>query len=415
MFVTNGNWDRQDDSSTLTVLDVGRLDEGLADPAPVASDPTLDRPCRLASVGGRVECDASLLIDAGRTVRLPSGAGNIAVDAQFGPADAVRLLVPSRLDPTLSWIDATDLGGGNPQLACGQAADRRCDDDHTIEIADDPSRIAVDVQGFRYAYLPHLLEASDCGDGCAGVSLIGLDGEFGPELVDSAQDFFEEDPLHESGLRGGFAVGQRPCDPDDPPIETRECTRPLLYATQRYWPGVRLFRVAPGLDLLLASRTAAILGVAVEGSIDRPRMGDLDFEDPKVGDRLLVVHTTPPGLARVDTSLDADGLPRDELMQSLPLCNNPNLLELFRPVGEEWLAFVSCYGADEVAVVSLATFTVIRTIEVGAGGNEMVVDPDRERLYVANIREHSISVVDLDRGSPSFLTEVGVIGLGSRR
>jgi hypothetical protein len=417
MFVTNGNWDREDDASTLVAIDVVKLDAGLADPRAPGATLTAKRPCREVTDGGRVECDPSALIDVETGVRLASGAGNIAVDRPKGNSGPLRLLVPSRIEPRLTWIDVIGADGDEVELDCGEQADRRCDDVHVLSVASDPASVSVDEQGFRYAYLPHLLEDEECGDGCAGITLIGLDGEFGPEVIDVQRDFFRLDPLHDSGLRGGFAVAQRGCDlaTSNVPSESRDCTRPVLYASQRFWPGVRVFRVAPGLDLIISGRESSILGTNFDNAIERPFGGDLEFEDPATGERLLLVSTTPPGFARIDTTLDDQRTPKDELMHSISLCNDPNMLEVYRPDPGENLAFVSCFSDDRVAVVSLASFSVVKTLHIGHGPNEMETDLARKRLYVVNTRENAISIVELDPTSPDYLDEVAVIGLGTER
>ena len=70
------------------------------------------------------------------------------------------MLIPTRLTPSLSWVDVS--GAGDPEagpisLECGQREDGFCDPDYRISIDPEPSRITVDNQGYRYAYLPHLL------------------------------------------------------------------------------------------------------------------------------------------------------------------------------------------------------------------------------------------------------------------
>src|SRR5690606_25873188 len=111
-------------------------------------------------------------------------------------------------------------------------------EDDALGLPPDPSRVMVDDGGFRFAYVPHLREGA--------LSLLSLDGERGPELTTVVTNFFQEDPFG-LALSGGFAVAARPCDPADPPVESRDCTRPILYATHRFWPGTRTFTVAPGL------------------------------------------------------------------------------------------------------------------------------------------------------------------------
>ncbi len=157
-----------------------------------------------------------------------------------------------------------------------------------------------------------------------------------------------------------------------------------------------------------------ISGIGADNVVARPIMGDLAFEDPEVGDKLLLVQTTPGALARVDTSIDPESeSPRNTQLGSVALCSNPNVLAVHRPPDEEALALVSCLSDGVVAVVGLATFTVVRRVVVGEGANEMAIDTAREQLYVANSREHTISVVSLDRQSPLFLREWARVGVGA--
>jgi hypothetical protein len=93
--------------------------------------------------------------------------------------------------------------------------------------------------------------------------------------------------------------------------------------------------------------------------------------------------------------LDDRGEPRNVLLQAVGLCNNANVLALSSDP-EVPLAFVTCASDAEVTVVDLHSFAVVETIAAGDGANEMVVDPHHEQLYVANAREHTISVIGLD-------------------
>jgi hypothetical protein len=415
LFVSNGNWDRSRASSSLVAVDLDALTEGLA--SALARGQALDaaHPCREHAQDDRIECDPKLLIDPELGVRLPSGAGNIAIDRPDGELGPLRLLLPTRLDPGLTWIDVFGGGLGDDgelRLDCGQAEDRFCDRVHRLaDVPAEPARVSVDELGFRYAYLPHLLGRR--------LSLISLDSERGPEIVDVAEEFFHEDELFDSGLGGGFAVVQRACDLDsgNVPAASLGCVRPYLFASQRFWPGIRSFRVAPGLDVIVSGGEAMLQGANVEAADPRPLTGGMAFEDPEQGERLLVVHTTPPALTRIDMSLDADGNPRLQLLTSVSLCGNPNLVSVYRPSldGDPGpaLALVSCYGSDQLAVVDLGLFIVIATIDLGDGSNELLIDEARNWLFVANTAESSISIVDLDVGQPSYLREIATLGLAT--
>ncbi len=417
LFVTNGNWDRTRNGSALLALDLDLIAEGVAAPREPGSALDAAHPCRGHAEDSRIECDPTLAIDASLGVRMPSGAGNIAVDRPSGEQGPLRLLIPTRIEPELVWVDVFGEGFGGDsgtglRFDCGQAEDRYCDRIHRLDgLRDDPSRVTVDNHGFRFAYLPHLLGRT--------LTLISLDGE-GPEIVDVETEFFREDELFDSGLGGGFSVIQRACDveSDNAPASSVECKRPYLIASQRFWWGVRTFRVAPGLNVVISGAELTVLGLNIEAAEPKPLIGGMAFEDPERGESLLVVHTTPPGLSRVDTSLDEDDNPRFHVVDTVGLCTNPNLVAVHRPslVGEPGpdLAFVSCYGSDQVAVVDLGVFVVVQTLDLGDGPNELLVDPSRRWLFVANTAESSISIVDLDATRPSYLTELATLGLGTQ-
>jgi DNA-binding beta-propeller fold protein YncE len=91
------------------------------------------------------------------------------------------------------------------------------------------------------------------------------------------------------------------------------------------------------------------------------------------------------------------------------------VLALWQSEGSPELAFVSCYSDRRVSVVSLDTFSVTRTLTLGEGPNELLVDHARKRLYVGNVLEDSVSVVSLDNTNAAYLTEVATIGLGASR
>lgn len=422
LFVTNSNLDLGVAASTLVALDLRALDEAFAaTPRPAGAAVTAAAPCRVAkdmseeaSSDGLevVECDARGFIRRERSIQLPSGAGNIALDLPSGEDGPWRLLIPSSIDRAVTWVDVTR-EGDEIAVACDQDGEGECSDGHRLlylgndpaatRLPGDPARIQVDTGGFRYAYLPHLLGGT--------MTLIALDAAYGPTITDIAGDFFLSDPINNGTLAGGFAVAQRPCDPTDPPTTTRGCTRPLLYASQRFWPGLKAFTVETGRDVLVRAGNFSLVRVNPFETEDRPFMGAIAYEDPAVGERLLAVHTTPPSLSLVDTSLSADGEPINDPIDSVPLCENPNLLAVHRPEAGERVAFVSCYSADQVAAVALGSFRVVATLEVDDGPNELVVDEARRKLYVVHTLASTIGVVELDRASPRYLQMIRRIGL----
>jgi hypothetical protein len=334
----------------------------------------------------------------------------VAIDRPGGAEGPLRLLVPTRSPVSVTWIDVLP-GDDQPRLDCGQDEAGVCGDDHRIvassaeRLPREPARVEVDEQGARFAYVPHLLDGA--------LSLVALDGQRGPELTDAEAEFFRLDPFEDEDLAGGFAVASRACDPARPSAESRDCMRPLLYATQRYLPSLRQFTVAEGLDLILPGREIPVNGINPQVVVGRPFMGDLAFEDPAVGDRLLVVQTTPPGLVRMDTSLGDDDSPVDRTLNVVSLCDGPNVLAVHRPASGEALALVTCGTAQRLAVVELGSFRVVASVPVGVGAYEVVVDEERQQAYVSNPGEDTISIVSLEPGSPRRFTEWARIGVGA--
>ncbi len=413
LFVTNGNWDRQQVDSTLMAIDLDALYTELARPGEAGDR---SRPCRrVAPDDPTIECEPSAFIDDWATVRLGTGAGNIAIDQPTGTEGLLRLMVPTRSPNSVTWVDVQS-GPDGVVLDCDQGEDSRCGSSHEIRLSTnggerlpgEPARLTIDDQGARFGYLPHLLGGS--------LSLLALDGARGPELADVEGEFFREDVFEDDDLRGGFAVASRPCDPEAPPSPSRDCERPFMYASHRYFPGVRHFTVAPGLDLLLPGREVPMPVINPQVVLGRPFLGDIAFEDPTVGDRLLVVQTTPPGLVRLDTSLDEDNLPRDEAMSVVTLCDNPNVLTVYRPPEAEALALITCAGEGRLAIVGLGSFRLLASVPVGVGAYEVVVDHERQQAYVSNPGEDTISIVDVGPRSPLRFIEWARVGTraGSR-
>jgi len=420
LFVANSDLDRRSGASTLLALDLAAVDASLQDPSPPGASFSADRRCRDSAVQtGVVECDVEGFIDTSATISLPVGAGNIVVDRPFGADGISRLLIPSSVDATITWIDAeiTPKGEGKTtlELRCGQDRNGACDEPHTLthrfndpestRLPNDGVRLSLASGGYRYAYLPHLTGSA--------MTLIDLSGDGGPEISDIEGDFFNTDPYTETEYAGGFAVAQRPCDPAKPPTLSLECTRPALIGSHRFWPGIRQFTVATAADVLLGNNNRGFQESNPATAEDLPYMADLAFED-ETGDRMLLVSTTPPALLRIDTRLDDGGEPSLTAIDTVGLCRNPNILAVDHPPTGEALAYVSCYSDDQIAVVGLGSFRLVKTIDVGEGPNELVIDAERRRLYVVETLGHSVAMIDTDASSSRYLEVTARIGVADR-
>lgn len=403
--VANGNLDGRDMASSVVMLDVEALARGIATPLPPDGSLSPLLPCRDGGAPGLpARCDARLLVHPESSLRVGSGAASLAWQPAGNAGAGDRLFVVSRAAPaSLVWADATGLSGADVRLDCAVTGAGVCGPGHRVDnLRDNPASIELSPHQDRYAVIPHLE---------GGVlTLLDLEAPGGPAVVDEESGFFQEDPVHESGLAGGLEVAWRSCSPpDDVPATSLDCARPTLYASERYWWGLRSFEIATGLDVIVAGERVELTTAAQVQQPPRPIGGGLAFESQDRTDRLLWVQTTPPTLFRIDTSLDAQGAPRDTVMASVPLCANPNHVEVVRRDGVASLALVSCFDADRVAAIALPTMDQIGAIETGMGPDEIAVDAARGLAYVANAKDSSISVVQLDPAKPTYLREVARI------
>ena len=410
--MTNGDWTLDHDDSALVALNLAAVEAAVASPAAAGSALGPSAPCRQLAARS-VQCDADLFIDAGLGLRLPRGAGNVVVDRIDVERGSARAYLPTRIDPALVWVDVFESEGGELSLDCGRDIDATCDANHVVGgVGPQPALLSLGLIG-GFAYLPQLVQrdGDECEQAddsrCSGLTLLDVKAASGPRVIDFLFDFFRQDPRQEDGLAGGFAAAERPCNPDDPPSQSRDCTRPLVYASQRYWNGLRQFTVAPATGLAFSSSSVMLTPNNIDGAPDRPLNGEIAFANP---DELYMVSTTPPALSRIDTSLDAAADPRNIITQTVSLCSNPNHLALWQPSNGERLAFVSCYSDGRVSAVELDTMRVVRTIHLGPGSNELLVDAERQWLFAANVIEGSISIIELDQTHPAYLEEIITLG-----
>lgn len=388
--VSNGNWTDEYLDGTLMLVDLVSLHERID-----------GGQCR--DVDGQTRCSIADVSDPDATVRPGTGLGNIVLDRPAGADGPLRALLPVRTPNSVTWVDVVT-EGGQPRLSCGQGDDRVCSEDNRVRaggpdgalrLPGEPGRIELDDQGFRFLYVPHVAGGN--------LSLIALDGDRGPQLSDVESEFFTPTQDVTGDLAGGFAVAQRACDPEDPPLASRECSRPLLYTSQRYAPSVRAFTVAPGLELILPGGDTAVQSLDPSLVQARPFMGDVAFEDPATGERLLAVQTTPAALFRLDMTLDDTGRPRVEVLDAVALCANPNVLAIDRPEDAPGQALVGCFSEGEVAVVDLATFRIVGMVQVGEGASEIAIDPVRRVAYVTATADDQVAIISLDRGRADYL------------
>lgn len=465
LFVVNGNNDLAYNAGTLVAIDLDAFFASWSLPGTIAVDPYCDEangrcvldigsdtsdalPCRrLALLPQVIECDEAPFIASTQLIRdfatlLTHSCEDGQPNADRTGCTKPRLWVPTRGDPSITYLDIEGAPTDLPEFECGQSsAGGECssenrlrylrNDDSLPELAREPFNMLVSPSS-RIAYVSH-------SDGTA-LSLIDLDGvddgspDAGsqrPAIVEMAGLF--RDP---GGSTGGFGLAERPCDPDrSPPAITLGCTRPLVYAGFRYSRLLASFTVqgvefddpaeaeekCAGVDELdepgkiPCDERVRSQQFIFPGGLDpsstgfRPILGDIEFIDG--GDSLLVLQTGPGALLKLDTHVGTDGETLDTpSAPPLELCDEPSRMQLYEDAGETY-ALVSCYRAALIYVIELSSFRVLDTIVTGTGAYDVEVDDARDLLYLANNLEGSITIVDLSRSRPTRFREIARIGL----
>ncbi len=415
LLADNGNLDRERERSSLVAIDLVRLSAALGGELGGGQASSSDgKACVPEGSAGRRRCDPAVFIAADATRRFALGGGNIALQPMpsLGGTTKARVLIPSRLDLAVTWFAVHVDGNGEIDIDCAQDTRGECDDTHAItDIGRDPAKLTVS-RDKPYAWMAHFMDSR--------LTLIGLDGAL-PEKRDDRDNAFtlvEDDQVP----TGGYGLAERPCDPAlDAPAGSYACTRPYVYAADRYASSVRSYRVASGVDRWVGGSEISLPNPPLEAQGGRPVLGDAAFSSTSIGADLLVVQSAPAALLRLDTSLPEDGGEPDVvLIDSVPLCSYPNALEVIDFAGSvgdgaQSLAAVSCYGEAAVAIVDLLTFQVIAQVSVGEGPQEMSFSPELGWLFVGNVQEGSISVIELRPTSVQRYQEIAVLSAAPTR
>jgi len=132
-------------------------------------------------------------------------------------------------------------------------------------------------------------------------------------------------------------------------------------------------------------------------------------------ERLYVVSRQPPSLVALDMSEDKDGTPKRQALWVEEVCSEPSLLVLGQDPtnpGDDKavLAYVVCFGSNQIFVVDTGLGKVVDQIPTGKGPHSLVLDEANERAFIANFLDNTIGVIDLDPSHASFNRMVLRIG-----
>ena len=390
LFVASGNTDLRYDSGTVLVVELDDLEALVAD--------WLDD----GSVSDAHDCDVDLMVpytlvcDEREAIRRQAGVriGNFATDLKVQKLNEetglLRLFLAVRGDPSLTWVDY-DIA--TRELSCGDGGGEvpECDDAHRLvqlrndedEIAlpDEPFGVFVDSEN-GYVITTHLSNGA--------VSLAQAPrGGGAPILTDAVGNLFAPDQF---GQRGAVAAhGRLPGSDGD-----------RIYVTSRVDSRIQTLVVAEGSSgyKVLLPTEWFFMNRAVTPSTDGR---GITFSSD--GNRAYVVNRAPPMLHILDTSLDPDGVPRNEFVAGVELCaeaSNVTLVEAPEPIDEDEKGdrvYVACFRNGQIWSIDPRGAVVDAIIDVGRGPHALAASPARNRLYVSNNLESTIAVVDLTPGA----------------
>lgn len=392
LFVANANSELRYDTGTVIVADLQRVEDLLAGwlaDGQIPADPAgCDNCCEVDPDEPTVlVCNERAVMRDGAIVRMGNFASTVAVQEL---ADGnLRLFLPVRGDPSITWVDY-DVGAGT--LSCGgTGTSPLCDGEHRLDsvvtvessLFSEPWGVHVD-SGNEYVMVTHLTEPV--------VTLLDAPASgAAPTITDVAGGLFSQNP--ESGVRGATGVaGRLPGTPGD-----------LVYVTSR---------AEARVQTLTVYRRAGRVGMVAGDFFFLDQVGPSDdsrgiafSEDGNTG---FVVNRDPPTLQLLDTRIDATGVPTNRVFGAIEICRDASILTVSAA-----RAYVSCFADSRIWALDTDRQTLLAVIDVGRGANSTAVSPSRGRLYVSNFLEDTISVIDITPGS--FTENRVVMQLGRER
>lgn len=389
MFVVNANSDLRYDSGYVSVFDLAKIDQVTAAWTSAKTVPSGCKPD--PDHIETLECPESQFMMPNAAARIGNFATDISV--QDTGNGTMRLIVPTRGDPSVTWLD-----WNGTALSCSTSKEgfAICDDAHRLTyVHDDPSLASLPPEPFgvfadksgQFAMVTHLTS----GD----VTLIDSPVGGNATIADVATGVFQSDPT--TGLIGACGIaGRTPGSAGDiiyvggtseNRIQTFTVGRPVNHAPPYLIPGNWFFLDGYGAD---AGGSTDTRSLAFSAS----------------GDRLYVVNRNPPSLQIYDTSLGADGFPKNMLVGATDLCLDPSVVSVM-DAGDGDRAYVTCFNDGELYVIDPSGLSMLAdVIQVGRGPYSVATSAARKKVYVSNFLENTVGVID---ASPTSATRDRVV------
>ncbi|MBW2261661.1 MAG: hypothetical protein JRG91_06770 [Deltaproteobacteria bacterium] len=380
--VASSNFDLAYSNGTVLLLDLDRVETELVSGCPEE---------------GCEPVEESQFVLEAETVR----TGSFASFLETAP-EGSRMYLTVRGDTSLTYLDMDPSADEGRKLTCFDREDpprsRKCDSKHRVTsgLSADPYAITIKRQSY-----PH-----DTG----GETVV--DWIFVSHLT--------------SGQVSVFEAEVNPLDRDLPPrpvledesfplgvtaVELHPLTSGTFYAATRNSRSLHTFSFATDpLNFDGSTRIALGRTIPIDVLGDGHDSRDLVFSTD--GNMAFVSNRSPNSLVLVDTSLDANGWPRNRTVGAVELDAGPSLLTVWSPPGwdTEWI-YATCYNMDRVYVIDPVLRMAVDVILTGNGPHTLITDTERLLGYLVNFIESTISVVDLDPASTSFNDVRATIGI----
>jgi hypothetical protein len=387
LFVANANSDLTYDSGAISVFDLAAVDEVIAGwngagrviPPGCAQD---------ANFSETLMCDEGIFLgitrDAG--VRIGNFATEIAVQDTDTGSGELRLIIPTRGDPSIAWAD-----WDGERLSCRDGAEghEQCDDDHRLSfVGNDADNFSIPEEPFgafadsagEFAVVTHLTSGA--------VTLIDSPRAGKAVVTDIVAGVFAADP--QTGLRGATGVaGRTPSSLED-----------IIYVGSRSEDRIQTFTVGRPVNgaapFLLTGNYFFLDAV---GNTNGQSVDTRGMAFSSSGERLYLVNRRPPSLQIYDTSLGVTGFPQNRPIGATDICRQASTLSI-ADAGDGDRIFVSCFQDGQIYIINpVAGGSIDDIVTVGRGPYTVVTAPSRKRLYVTNFLEDTVAVVDIEPGS----------------
>lgn len=384
LFVANGNSELRYDSGSVSVIDLAYVDQVSADwtvgkniPTDCSQDPDHTE---------TLICDETQFLNPSAGARVGNFATAIAVQDR-GDGN-LRLVIPTRGDPSVSWIDWD--GSGLHCNANGQSFEL-CDDTHRLTyvhndpdvgyLPEEPFDVFVDSVN-QFAVVTHLTN----GD----VTLIDSPAQGNAQIADVGFGFFAANQL--TGILGSTGVsGRMQADGSD-----------IVYVGSRSEDRIQTFTVGRPqngvLPTLVQGNYFFLDSVGGNAGSSEDTRGMTFSPD---GNRMYLINRDPPSLQVFDTSLKDTGFPANRGIGATDICRQASTLTSVDS-GDGERVYITCFSDGEIYIVDPRGQSFVEDIlQVGRGPYAIAASAARKKVYVTNFLEDTVAVIDVAPGSPT--------------